>query len=220
MPAAPTTIVKLGGSMMSSRHLTVWLDALADSGGSTVVVPGGGPFADTVRATQRILEFTDAAAHAMALLAMEQFGRALVSLRSRFRIVNSVTAIEAALQSGAVPVWSPVSMVLAASEIPASWDVTSDSLAVWLAAQMGASRILLVKRNELRTLPIEPHGLAHRGIVDPAFPRFLEAWPIEAAIVQAESPVETGAAIREHRPCGVPIVLPGHGRASSRASSW
>ena len=217
MPAAPITIVKLGGSMMSSRHLTTWLDALAGCGGRTVVVPGGGPFADTVRATQGILEFTEDAAHAMALLAMEQFGRALVSLRPGFRIAGSVSAIEAALLSGAVPVWSPVTMVLVASGVPASWDVTSDSLAVWLAAQLGSDRVLLVKRNELATLSAQPGALAHLGVVDRAFPRFLQTWPVDTAIVSADSPVETAAAIRQHRRCGVPLVLPRHARASAGA---
>ena len=52
--------------------------------------------------------------------------------------------------------------------MPRNWDVTSDSLAAWLAARLGA-RLLLVKR--MRPAPgATLHGLALAGLVDRAFP--------------------------------------------------
>ena len=74
------TIVKLGGSHALGPHLRGWLDAIAARAGSIVIVPGGGPFADAVRAAQGPMGFDDCAAHHMALMAMAQFGRALESL--------------------------------------------------------------------------------------------------------------------------------------------
>ncbi len=59
--------------------MDVWIAALAGSSLPLVVVPGGGPFADAGprRRTAR-LGFSDAAAHAMAILAMEQFGQVIL----------------------------------------------------------------------------------------------------------------------------------------------
>jgi len=164
------TVIKLGGSHAFAPHLRPWLDAIVTYAGSIVLVPGGGPFADAVRDAQPRIGFDDGAAHRMALLAMEQFGCALASLNGRLALVESPSEIEAALAARQVPVWLPAGMVLAARDIPWSWDVTSDSLAAWLARELGARRLVLVKHAGTRATAEE---LASRGIVDPAFPRFL-----------------------------------------------
>ena len=75
----PPVIVKLGGSLAFSEVLIDWLRALASCAGHVVIVPGGGPFADAVRVTQHRMGFDDRTAHHIALLAMEQYGRALIS---------------------------------------------------------------------------------------------------------------------------------------------
>ena len=51
-PAVPQLpwVVKLGGSVASSPFLEDWLRTLAGGGGRLVVIPGGGPFAEAVRA--------------------------------------------------------------------------------------------------------------------------------------------------------------------------
>ncbi|HET7849566.1 MAG TPA: hypothetical protein VFL51_10955, partial [Pseudolabrys sp.] len=144
MRGGALTVVKLGGSHLASSHLNAWLDVLASCGGHVVLVPGGGVFADAVRQAQAQLGFDDRAAHHMALLAMEQFGVALSALRAGLRIARSLAEIRNALDSAAVPVWSPAAMALQAAEIPASWDITSDSLAAWLAGQVGAARLTLI----------------------------------------------------------------------------
>src|SRR5215470_1768927 len=99
------TVVKLGGSHARSRHLASWLDALSACGGRAVIVAGGGPFADAVRATQPIMRFDDRAAHHMALLAMEQYALALASLQPRFTLAASIAAIRRALRADRVPIW-------------------------------------------------------------------------------------------------------------------
>jgi dihydroneopterin aldolase len=57
------TIVKLGGSFAFSAHLRDWVAAIAGCAGGAVIVPGGGPFADTVRVAQAEMGFDDCAAH-------------------------------------------------------------------------------------------------------------------------------------------------------------
>lgn len=176
------TVIKLGGSHAFAPHLKSWLDAIARCAGRIVVVPGGGPFADAVRDAQPRMGFGDDAAHRMALLAMEQYGCALASLNARFVLAGSRAGIEGALDTRQVPVWLPTRMVLAAREIPWSWDVTSDSLAAWLAGVLGARRLLLVKH---AAAPMDARDLAARGIVDPAFPQFLEASGVPASVLGA-----------------------------------
>ena len=82
-------IVKLGGSHASGPHLKDWLTAIAAEAGSIAIVPGGGPFADAVRTAQAGIGYDDRAAHAMALMAMAQFGSALESLNPALRLAAS-----------------------------------------------------------------------------------------------------------------------------------
>src|SRR3954465_7570274 len=110
--ASGPTVLKLGGSYAFSPFLKNWIDAVKDCAGCVVLVPGGGPFADAVRAAQPRMGFDDRAAHHMALLAMEQYGCALASFGAPFVSAAAEDEIRRALADQAVPVWMPARMVL------------------------------------------------------------------------------------------------------------
>ena len=163
----PALVIKLGGSHARSALLRPWLDAIAASDG-IVLVPGGGPFADTVRMMQPSIGYGDQAAHDMALMAMAQFGCALSAMSDRLVYCDDLRSLRA--REGRIPVWSPWPGLRGARDIPPSWDITSDSLALWLARELDAGAVLLVKH---RTAPnVGPEALADEGIVDRAFPTF------------------------------------------------
>ena len=181
-------IVKLGGSHAGGPHLKDWLAAIAAEAGSIAIVPGGGPFADAVRTAQAGIGYDDRAAHAMALMAMAQFGSALESLNPALRLTASRSAILRALKDGKVPVWSPERMARAAA-LPETWELTSDSLAAWLAGALGAGRLVLVKHGRFESMTVDADELVARGVIDQLFPRYLResgarAWlaaPTESA---------------------------------------
>ena len=166
--------MKLGGSHATGPHLKDWLTAIAAEAGAIAIVPGGGAFADAVRSAQASMGFDDPAAHAMALMAMAQFGRALQSLNPALRLAASRAAILRALKDGKVPVWSPEAMARAAA-LPETWDLTSDSLSAWLAGALGAGSLVLVKHGRFAGRALDAHDLATRGTVDPLFPHYLKA---------------------------------------------
>lgn len=165
------TIVKLGGSLARSPLRETWLAALVGWGRPLIVVPGGGPFARAVQDAQEAMGFDDVAAHHMALLAMEQYAVSLAARSDILLLSRSRRAIDEALQAGKIPVWLPTDMVLGAADVPASWDVSSDSLAAWLSGICGARRLLLVKSCDL-VAPASAEKLAADQIVDPFFPFF------------------------------------------------
>ena len=201
------TVVKLGGSYAYSGNLKHWIDAIAAGAGRVVLAPGGGPFADAVRMAQARMGFDDRAAHRMALLAMDQYCYALANLRSELKLVASATAIRRVLLDGGVPVWSATRMVCAAKDIPWSWEVTSDSLAAWLAGRIGAKRVLLVKHVEPPAGPLRAHELVANGIVDQAFPRFLRASGAEGFIAGPAEYAAAALAIRNGGGVGARIDL-------------
>jgi aspartokinase-like uncharacterized kinase len=178
------TIVKLGGSLALEPHLRRWLTMLARCPGRSIVVPGGGPFADQVRRTQVVMGFDDRAAHHMALLAMEQFGVAICNLEPTLAPAFSSRCFHQILSEGRTPVWMATKMALEASDrIPPTWQITSDSLAAWLAGCVGARRVMLVKHGApFGDLP-DILDLAERQVVDPLFAHYLSEADAEAIFV-------------------------------------
>jgi 5-(aminomethyl)-3-furanmethanol phosphate kinase len=164
-------VLKLGGSLASSGGLAACLGALAALRGEIVVVPGGGVFADAVRAAQPRFGFSDRAAHHMAILAMEQYALMLADRLPRLKPCASLDGMRTAVAAGHPAIWLPATLALADPMIPQSWDVTADSLAAWLARRLAAERLVLVK-SVAAPRPLDIAALAADGLVDKAFPVF------------------------------------------------
>lgn len=166
-------VVKLGGSLANSEELPLWLNVIATAGAGTVVlVPGGGPWADEVRAAQKSEGFDDRVAHRKALWAMEQYGQVLAATRPEFVLADSIVGIREVLKNNQVPVWMPYEMVVADPSIPESWDVTSDSLSAWLAGELNAVALLLVKSFAISEPQPAIEDMVRRGWVDPGFSKY------------------------------------------------
>jgi 5-(aminomethyl)-3-furanmethanol phosphate kinase len=171
---ARPVVLKLGGSVVRSPELPAWLDVIAASSRPIVVVPGGGALADEVRATQGRLGFGDGVAHRMALLAMDQLAWAVAALRPSFEVGDTEEALRGALAGGRVAVWAPYTLVAARHDIPHSWTVTSDSLALWLARRLEADCCVVIKSIKRERGKFSATQLARDGVVDEAFPAMFE----------------------------------------------
>ncbi len=151
-----------------------WLTALAAYSRPLVIVPGGGAFADIVRAMQPDMGYDNETAHAMALLAMQQYALALASLWPRLVCVEKPSKVIKALKRGEIPCWGPSASALDKT-LPKTWEVTSDTLAAWLAREIKAERLLLIKSLDLPAPSPTVAELARAGIVDPLFPKYAKA---------------------------------------------
>jgi aspartokinase-like uncharacterized kinase len=171
-------VVKVGGALLAHpAHIDAVLGALAEAAGASrlLIVPGGGPFADAVRAVDRRFAVTDDAAHWMAVLAMDQYAHLLASRMGVATLARNPTEIVNALGRGRLPVLAPSNWLRDADPLPHSWDVTSDSIAAWVAGAVGAARLVLVK----------PPGVGPEA-VDPYFHRGIPAGMAPPAIVPAD----------------------------------
>jgi aspartokinase-like uncharacterized kinase len=138
------TVVKLGGGLGRGagddalRALCTTLGELGERH-PLLVVPGGAAFADAVRDADRRFGLPATTSHHMAVLGMEQFGWLLSEL-----IPGAERRADLARAwAGRATVLLPAALSLDA--LPASWEVTSDSIAAWVAARVGAGRLVLVK---------------------------------------------------------------------------
>jgi aspartokinase-like uncharacterized kinase len=164
------TVIKLGGSLLSASVLPLCLDVIRGFSGRILIVPGGGVFVDQVRAAQAQWRFDEVTAHRMAILAMQQMALLMKSLQPAFELFNNPRNIHTLSQPG---IWLPDQTELDQAGVAASWDVTSDSLAAWLAGQVNADALWLVKSC---AVPAEAGigDLQALGILDAGFSHFAD----------------------------------------------
>lgn len=181
-------VIKLGGSMLGAPELAHWLSLIAKYGdGKVVIVPGGGLFANSVREAQQISNASDEVAHQLALLAMDQFGLLLAGMNSELATASSELELaERGWQHRGI-VWLPSKMAMADSSIPQNWQVTSDSLAAWLANKLGAEHLILVKSKPLITYQTAaPSALQHLvddEVIDSQFTHFAAGKPFQSWVL-------------------------------------
>jgi aspartokinase-like uncharacterized kinase len=189
------TVVKVGGGLGDSA-LPALCTTLGELGERhpLIVVPGGAGFADAVRDADRRFRLRPPTSHRMAILGMEQFGWLLGDL-----IPGAVRCAGLPqVQAGRTTVLLPAGLPLDA--LPASWAVTSDSIAAWVAGQIGAGRLVLVK--EVDGLfaewppsgePLSPLSVAELaalppGGVDAYLPTALERASFETWVIGGRGP--------------------------------
>jgi len=162
-------VVKLGGSLGSDPALQPWLDLLAELGaGRVTVVGGGGGFADEARRLQGLWQFNDLAAHNMAVLAMVQTAYQLHALQPLLQPVARLADIPRTLQGGRTALWLPFELQRPWPDATTHWGHTSDSIALDLARQLNAERLVVVKSCEVDEKQ-DLAALSRAGMVDSEF---------------------------------------------------
>ncbi|SHI29854.1 hypothetical protein [Desulfosporosinus lacus] len=158
-------IIKLGGSLIYNeggqalQELGNILQSLSAQH-SLVIIPGGGPFADSVRDYGERLNLSDPTCHFMALLAMDQFAYVLQSFIPGSRLTYLTDPLS--FQQASIPsspqilLCSHYLSLVPPEDLPRSWDVTSDSISAYLAKQLDASLLVLLKSVDIDPAVKEP----------------------------------------------------------------
>ena len=178
MPAAPTAVVKLGGSLLDLPDLAQRLDQLRPEWGPRpLLVVGGGAAADLVREWDRQHQLGEERAHWLALDALELTARLVESLWSPARVTRREDS-ERAWEQEQVPLvqareWFEAAIHQETSTPPHTWETTTDTIAAWIASLTQAESLWLLK-----SVPC-PNSVAlatRLNMVDPQF----AAWTPQA----------------------------------------
>ena len=207
------TVVKVGGGL-SDGALPALCSTLGELGQRhpLLVVPGGGGFADAVRDADRRFRLRPPTSHRMAILGMEQFGWLLSDL-----IPGAVRCADLSqARPGRTSVLLPARLPLEA--LPASWHVTSDSIAAWVAERAGAGRLVLVKdvdglfpdwppRGEpLARLSVEELAALRAGGVDEYLPAILGGARFETWVIGGRDPARVAELLDRGTTAGTRIT--------------
>jgi aspartokinase-like uncharacterized kinase len=170
----PDAVIKVGGSLYDlpelGPRLLRWLATLGQP--RLVLVPGGGPAADAVRAYHRVHGLGEELCHWLALRALALNAHFLAGLLSETAVVDALGACPSAWAAGRLPVLDLHAFAQSDEQRPGRlahcWDVTSDSLAARVAVVAGARRLVLLKSV---TIPpgMDWQEAGRRGHVDAAF---------------------------------------------------
>ena len=154
-------VVKLGGSLLTQagtrNRLQRWIKSEAETGWRNVWVVGGGKWVDLIREFDHEHQLTSQHSHTASIAAMDLTARLVSGWYPDWQVVDSLTRLNSlvsvqpaarvkARDHVANLIWLP-SMTLTEGELtlPESWDVTSDSIAAWLANRLKAVELVLLK---------------------------------------------------------------------------
>ena len=140
-------VIKIGGSLAEDperlRALCAKLSEFAKKY-AIVVVPGGGRFADVVRDFDKRFTLSSEISHRMAVLGMNQFGLLLSQIIPNSCATYLLNDAKQLSEIGVVPVFLPSRLMFKEDPLENSWNVTSDSIAAYVASRLHAAKVLLV----------------------------------------------------------------------------
>jgi aspartokinase-like uncharacterized kinase len=170
-------MIKVGGSLLDwpelGPRLRTWLARYPDD--DNLLIAGGGPAAEWVRAAQRQHAFGEEAAHWLAIRAMQLTAAMLAELLPRAIVATDLAELIPQVPHGRAVIIDVLKVLeqergtAADGALPASWDVTSDSIAAHLATATMADELVLMKSALPRASTLT--AAAEEGYVDRWLPQ-------------------------------------------------
>jgi len=108
-----------------------------------IVIPGGGTLANFVRSLDDILEIGDDLAHWIAIYSMNYNGIILNRKYPNLESIDKLKTFQDAKQMFCI--FLPYSFLREDDTLPHNWDVTSDSIALYVANKLKLSQCFLIK---------------------------------------------------------------------------
>jgi len=108
------------------------------------VIPGGGKFADVVRELDQQFVLSSDISHRMAILGMDQFGLLLSQIIPNSCATYLLNDVKQLSEVRVVPIFLPSRLMFQEKSLEHSWDVTSDSIAAYVACRLHADKVILV----------------------------------------------------------------------------
>ena len=152
--------------------------------------------------------------HRMAILGMDQFGMLLAQITPKSCATYSLNDARQLSGTGVVPVFLPSRLMFKEDPLKNSWEVTSDSIAAYVAGRSQAAKLVLVTDVD-GVFTVDPKRSTDAELIERLSPEELMKFDARTSVdrflgkLLCESPVECYVVNGKH-PERVEAVLAGH----------
>jgi len=144
-----TALFKIGGKILEdfenlnstiSQLKKIYNENLIEK---VILIPGGGSFANFIRKIYSELKFTEEIAHWMGIISMNYNG---LELNKKFPNIQVIEDYDKLKENRKIfCVFLPYEFIKENDKLPHSWDVTSDSISLFVAKQLELNECFLIK---------------------------------------------------------------------------
>jgi len=133
-------LIKIGGSLTYS--VKELLNELKNTDEEIIIIPGGGDFANVVRNLYEKTELDETGAHKIATVCTDLIGMYFSEV-SGIKTADNLFDAKRILKDEGIVIVLPSKIVLSTDELPHSWDVTSDSIAAYVAKLLNLNSLII-----------------------------------------------------------------------------
>ncbi|WP_407377209.1 delta 1-pyrroline-5-carboxylate synthetase [Methanobrevibacter sp.] len=147
-------VVKIGGSLFP-KHAIELAEKLKNT--NSVIILGGGEFANLIRKYDEAENFSDETNHWTAIDCMDIIAKLVADKVDSARLAYSIDEVNEISDEDFTPIFVVSDFLKTEDPFECSWDVTSDSIAAYVAHLLNANLLIVTNVNGIYTQePKEP----------------------------------------------------------------
>ncbi|CAB3290088.1 [5-(aminomethyl)furan-3-yl]methyl phosphate kinase [Methanocaldococcus lauensis] len=191
-------IVKIGGSLTyDAKPLLKTLKNYAkENNKNIVIIPGGGEFANVVRKIDKSLNLSNSLSHKLAIKCMDLIGE-IYSEIGNIKAYNTLFDLKREIKKEKIAILLPSKILISTDISEHSWDVTSDSLSLYIGNLLDVKEIIIATDvdgiydkfpgGKLLNI-INANEIQGLTSVDKTFPILLKKFKMTAYVVNGKYP--------------------------------
>ncbi len=156
-------VVKIGGSLFPDYAINL-ANNLENT--SSVIILGGGEFANLIRKYDVEQEFSDEINHWTAIDCMDIIAKLVNDKVDSAKIAYSIEDVKEIDEEGFTPIFVVSQFLKSEDPFKCSWDVTSDSIAAYVAHLLNANLLIVTDVNGIYTQEPEEPGSTFISKID------------------------------------------------------
>ena len=156
-------VVKIGGSLFPDYAIEL---ARQLKGTDSVIILGGGEFANLIRKYDSEIKFTDKTNHWTAIDCMDIIAKLVNDKVESVQLAYTINEVNQLSDEGITPVFVVSDFLRKEDPFECSWDVTSDSIAAYVAHLLNANLLIVTDVNGIYTQEPKESGSTFISKID------------------------------------------------------
>ena len=199
------TVVKIGGSLFPD-YADKLCECLTQSEEKIVLVNGGGLLANALRDINRNFNYSDDVNHWNAIRCMDIIGNCIADKNDFIEVIYDLDEIENVHKNNKIPLILTYDLLKKEDPLEHSWDVTSDSIACWIAYKINAKLLILTNvdgiyrgnissnnKKLIKSISAEKLLFFKETCVDKCLPKLLIKYHLDCFIINGKYPARVMA---------------------------